>query len=159
MATTNAISTAGAHVYYAVESPAGTRPTAMTAYTEIPEVVEIPDLGSDINTLDTTNLSQEKTHTYIEGLADSGGAFAMTVNDCPAFRTVWDAAVTASQTGYAEGKATWICVTMKGQEVAFYLPGKLAPLGFGGLSVDEVMQNTANVLPTGDYLYDDPPTA
>ena len=158
MANTNAISTAGSHVYYAVEATAGTRPTEMTAYTEIPEVVEIPDLGSDINTLDTTSLAQEKSHTYIEGLADSGGAFALTVNDCNAFREVWDEAVTASETGYAAGKATWICVVMKGMDEAFYIPGKLARLGFGGLSVDEVIQNTANILPTGDYLYAAKPT-
>ena len=158
MAIAYGISSAGSHFYDAVESWAGTRPTAMSAYTEIPEVTEIPAFGDDVNTLDNTNLAQEVAHTYAEGLRDSGGAFGLTVNDCNEFRTVWEAAVTASATGWGTGKATWICITNKKWTKAFYFPGKPVDLGFGGLSVDEIATNTANIIPMGDYEWAAKPT-
>ena len=158
MAIAYGISSAGSHVYYAVETTAGTKPTALSAYTEIPEVTEIPAFGDDVNTLDNTSLAQDVSHTYTEGLRDSGGSFGLTVNDCDAFRTVWDAAVSASATGWADGKATWICITNKNWTNAFYFPGKPVALGFGGLSVDEIASNTANIIPMGAYEWTAAPT-
>ena len=158
MAIAYGISSAGSHVYYAVEGNTPGRPTALSDYTEIPEVTEIPAFGDDVNTLDNTSLAQEVAHTYTEGLRDSGGAFGLTVNDCNEFRTVWEAAVTASATGWASNKPTWICITNKKWTKAFYFPGKPVDLGFGGLSVDEIAANTANIIPMGDYEWAAAPT-
>ncbi len=142
------LSTAGIKVKYAVETTAGTRPT--TGYTEIPEIKSIPEFGNDINTLQTTPLSATKNHTYIPGLSDTGGAIGLTVNDCPAFRTAWTDCIEAAE-GLEDGKKMWFEYAIPGMEDSFYYPGTPAALGFGGADVDEVLENTANIIPNGDY--------
>lgn len=142
------LSTAGIKVKYAVEDTAGTRP--LSGYTEIPEIKSIPEFGTDINTLQTTPLSATKNHTYIAGLTDTGGALGLTVNDCPTFRTAWNTCVAA----YAEltgGKQMWFEYAIPGMTDSFYYPGEPVALGFGGADVDEVLENTANIIPAGDY--------
>lgn len=147
----NELSTAGIKVKYAVETTAGTRPTK--GYTEIPQVKSIPELGNDINTLQTTPLSATKNHTYIAGLADSGGSFGLTVNDCPIFRTAWETCVSA-YAGLTDGKKMWFEIAIPDMD-SFYIPGEPVALGFGGAEVDEVLENTANIIPSGDYVWAD----
>lgn len=148
----NAVSTAGMLVGYCVEATAGTRPT--TAYTGIPGCKAIPALFNDPNTLQSTPLSATKNHTYIEGLGDSGGAIAITVNDYKAFRDAWDACV-AAYAALTGGKGMWFEISYPtGSELdSFYFPGKPLPLGFGGAEVDSVLENNANIVPTGDYVF------
>ena len=148
----NAVSTAGMLVGYCVEATAGTRPT--TTYTEIPGCKAVPALFNDPNTLQSTPLSATKNHTYIEGLGDSGGAIAITVNDYKAFRDAWDACVSA-YAALTGGKGMWFEISYPtGSELdSFYFPGKPLPLGFGGAEVDSVLENNANIVPTGDYVF------
>lgn len=143
-----ALNTAGIKFMYCVEATAGTRPAVN--FTEIPNVTSIPAFAADINTLQATPLSAEKNHFYIPGLADPGGSFALTVNDTDAFRTVWDACVTA-YAGLADGKRMWFEIAIPDMTKSFYFPGQPMPLGFGGADVDAVLQNTANIIPEGDY--------
>lgn len=42
---------------------------------------------------------------------------------------------------------------------SFYFPGKPIALGFGGAEVDAVLENMANIIPQGDYLFDTPSTS
>ena len=148
----NALSTAGMTVKYAVEATAGTRPT--TGFTEVPGVKALPAFGSDINTLQTTPLTNKKNHSYIPGLADSGGSIQLTVNDYPAFRTAWTACVTAYE-GLDAGKQMWFefCYPDDSSMDSFYFPGRPVALGFGGAEVDSVLENMANIIPEGDYLF------
>lgn len=148
----NAVSTAGMLVKYAVELSAGTRPTLN--YTTIPGCKAIPAIFNDPNMLQSTPLSATKNHTYIEGLNDSGGSIQLTVNDYKEFRTAWENCLSAyaSLTG---GKEMWFEITYQsGSDLdSFYFPGKPLPLGFGGADVDSVLENNANIAPTGDYLF------
>lgn len=148
----NAVSTAGMLVKYAVEATAGTRPT--TGYTAIPGCKAIPAMFNDPNTLQSTPLSATKNHTYIDGLGDSGGAIAITVNDYAEFRTAWEACVTAYE-GLTGGKGMWFEIAYPSDSTldSFYVPAKPLPLGFGGAEVDSVLENNANILPQGDYLF------
>ena len=146
-----ALSTAGIRVKYATESTAGTKPSS--GFIEIINVVEIPEFGSNINTLDATDLAQTKNHKYIPALADTGGSIQLTVNDGDAFRTIWDAAVTAYE-GLTGGKKMWFEYVIPGMTKSFYYPGRPMPLGFGGASVDSVYQNIANIIHEGDYEWD-----
>lgn len=148
----NAVSTAGMLVKYAPETTAGTRPT--TGYTEIPGVKALPALGDEVNTLQSTPLSATKNHTYIAGLADPGGAIQLTVNDYPAFRTAWNAFVAAAE-GLADGLSMWIEYAYpdgSGLD-SFYFPAMPHELGFGGAEVDSVLENMANLLPSGDFTF------
>lgn len=148
----NAVSTAGMLVKYCVEATAGTRPT--TGYTTIPGCKAIPAMFNDPNTLQSTPLSATKNHTYIDGLGDSGGAIAITVNDYDEFRTAWEACVTAYD-GLTGGKGMWFEIAYPvGSDLdSFYVPAKPLPLGFGGAEVDSVLENNANILPQGDYTF------
>ena len=148
----NAVSTAGMNVLWAVEQTAGTRPQA--AFTKIPGCKAIPAIFNDPNTLQSTPLSATKNHTYIEGLNDSGGSIAITVNDYEAFRTAWTACVSAygNLTG---GKQMWIEYAYpEGSGLdSFYFPAMPHALGFGGAEVDSVLENIANLLPSGDFEF------
>lgn len=148
-----AISTAGMLVKYAAEATAGTRPT--TGYVELPGVKALPALGDSINTLQTTPLSATKNHTYIPGLADSGGAMQLTVNDAPAFRDAYETMYTAYTTAVAAGKGFWLEYAYPSAYSmdSFYIPVQLAELGFGGAEVDSVLENMVNVIPGGDYVF------
>ena len=148
----NAYNTAGMIVRYCVESSTpGTRPTS--GYTEIPGCKSLPALFNDPNTLQSTPLAATKNHTYIPGLGDSGGPWAITVNDYDAFRTAWSNCLSA----YAElsgGKQMWFEIAYPTSNLdSFFFPGEPLPLGFGGAEVDSVLENTANILPQGDYLF------
>ena len=148
----NAVSTAGLLVKYAPEATAGTRPTS--GFTTIPGVKAIPAFGDEVNTLQSTPLSATKNHTYIAGLADSGGAIQLTVNDYQEFRTAWETFVTAAQ-ALTGGKKMWFEIAYRedtGLE-SCYFPGEPVALGFGGAEVDSVLENNANIMPTGDYLF------
>lgn len=148
-----AISTAGMIVKYAAEATAGTRPTS--GYTEIPGVKALPALGDNVNTLQTTPLSATKNHTYIPGLADSGGALQLTVNDAPAFRSAYATMYSAYTTALGSGKGFWLEYQYPAaySMSSFFIPVELAPLGFGGAEVDSVLENMLNVIPGGDYLF------
>ena len=145
----NAVSTAGMYLKYCAGA---TRPTS--GYTIVPGCKAIPALFNDPNTLQSTPLSATKNHTDLEGLGDSGGAISVTVNDYKAFRTAWEALLTA----YAQmttGQDMWFEVAYpEGSELdSFYFPGKPLPLGFGGAEVDSVLENNGNILPQGDYVF------
>ena len=145
----NALSTAGIKVKYAVEATAGTRPTS--GYAEIHGVKVLPAFGSDVNTLQSTPLEAVKNHTYIQGLSDSGGAFALTVNDYETFRDDWEAVITAYK-GLTGDKKMWIEIAIPNHD-SFYFPAEPVELGFGGAEVDSILENTANLIPVGDYLW------
>lgn len=148
----NAVSTAGMVVNYAVESSAGTRPTS--GYVNIPGCKAIPAIFNDPNMLQSTPLSATKNHTYIEGLNDSGGSIALTVNDYKAFRDAWGTCISA-YAALTGGKQMWFEIAYQtgSQLDSFYFPGEPLALGFGGAEVDSVLENNANIAPTGDYMF------
>ena len=147
----NAVSTAGMIVKYCSRT-GPTRPT--TGYTTIPGVKAIPAIFNDPNMLQSTPLSATKNHTYIAGLADPGGAIQITVNDYPAFRTAWTTFVTAAE-ALTGGKQMWIEYAYpEGSGLdSFYFPAMPHALGFGGAEVDSVLENIANLLPSGDFEF------
>ena len=148
----NAVSTAGMLVKYAVEVTAGTRPTS--GYTTIPGVKAIPAIFNDPNMLQSTPLSATKNHTYIEGLNDSGGSIQLTVNDYDAFRTAWTACVAAFD-ALTDGKTMWFEIAYQdGSNLeSFYFPAQPLKIGFGGADVDAVLENNMNIAPQGDYEF------
>ena len=146
-----ALSTAGILVKYCTETTTGTRPT--TGYTSIPDVKSIPEFGSDVNALQSTPLSATSNHTYIEGLKDSGGAIGLTVNLSDDFMTAWGSLISAYTTAASASKATWFEYAIPGMAKSFFFPGKPIALGFGGADVDEVLEDTANILPVGDFTW------
>jgi hypothetical protein len=67
-----ALSTIGIKVSYAVETTAGTRPTA--DYTHIPDLKSIPSFNPSPNTADATTFDNTEYTSYVQLLKDLGGA-------------------------------------------------------------------------------------
>lgn len=139
-------STIGMKVFYAVEQTAGTRPTAASAYTQIPGIKEIPGLGEEATAIDVTPLEELEFMRYVAGLKDTGGNIAFVANNTNAFQTAWTTLVSAYQTGIADDKNTWFCITHPNLENAFYFTGEPVNLGLSAASVNEALNANANVV-------------
>lgn len=142
----NELSTAGILVKYCVETTSGTRPT--TGYTTIPNITDIPEFNPEPNNLEVTDLADTVWKRYIPGLKDPGGAISLTANFTAAFKTAWEALVTAAGTGASAtpAKKTWL-EFMVPTIGSFYIAGTPAPLGFGGAAVDSVYQGSVYFTP------------
>lgn len=143
------LSTAGIKVMYAVESTAGTRPTAGSAYTDLTGIKSIPSLNPSPDTLETTDLSQTEWKTFIDGLKDMGGALEFTANLTTDFQTLWSSLVTAYTTGKATSKATWFAVVVPGLTNAFYFKGNPTAMGMPSVEVNSVLETSVYITPTG----------
>lgn len=139
-------STLGVTLSYSVESTAGTRPTAASAYTKIPGVKSIPGIGEEASAIDVTPLEERDFRQYVAGLKDTGGNLAITCNNTDAFQTAWSTLVSAYTTGIASSKATWFCVQHPALAKAFYFTGEPVNLGFSATGVNEAMNATANII-------------
>lgn len=145
------ISTAGVSLKYAVETTAGTRPTA--SYVTISGIKETPDFNPEPSTLEVTDLGDTVWKRYIAGLKDPGGALSFTANLTSAFKTAWEGLVTAYTTGIAASKATWFEINVP-TVGSFYFAGIPSALGINGMSVDEVAEITVYVTPNQIHGWD-----
>lgn len=152
------LSTAGVKLMYSVEASAGTRPTLASAFTPITGLKEIPEMNPAPETLETTTLDALEYKTYINGLKDVGGALGFTVNLTQAFITLWDALVSAHNTGKASGKATWFAIQIPGITKVLYFKGIPAALGMPGVAVNAVLEHTAYITPIDQLIWDTAPT-
>lgn len=142
------LNTAGVTVGYAIESTAGTRPTA--SYTKIPNIKSIPNLNPEPSSIEVTDLSDTEWKRYIPGLKDPGGSLAFMANNTNAFQDAWNDLVEAAETAKAspEGaKATWFEIKIPGLSKAFYFAGMPAPLGLSGIEVDSVLEIEGYISP------------
>lgn len=140
----NELSTAGILVKYKVETTAGTRPTS--GYTTIPNIVSTGEINSSPESLEVTDLSDTVWRRYIPGLKDPGGAITFTANLTSAFKTAWDALVTAANTGLASNKACWFEIMVPSLG-SFYFAGMPDPLGINAYEINNVNQVDVHIMP------------
>lgn len=138
------LSTAGVLLKYAVEATAGTRPT--TGFTTVPGIKAIPDFNPEPESLEVTDLSDTEWRRYIAGLKDPGGALSFTANLTTAFKTAWEALVTAAETATGDSKATWFEI-MVPDFGSFYFAGIPSELGMSAMDVNAVLEIEAYVTP------------
>ena len=155
----NYLSTIGVHLYYAVESTKGTRPTAQSAYTELVGVKSIPSLNPTPDNLETTTLNEEEYKTYIPGLKDPGGSLGFTFNMSQELKTAWDALVTADATARASEKATWFYVDVPGLIEGLFFKGQPSPMGLPEMSVNSVLEVENSITITDEPEWAAKPTA
>lgn len=143
------LSTAGIHLYYAVEETANTRPTAKSAYKDLEGVKSIPSLNPAPETLETTTLNETEYKTYIDGLKDLGGALEFTFNLTQALVTMWTELMEAYEAAKAAGKATWFFIDIPGLTEGLYFTGNPSSMGIPEASVSAVLEITNYITPTG----------
>lgn len=143
------LSTAGIHLYYAVEQTQGTRPTTKADYTDLVGVKSIPSLNPSPETLETTTLNEIEWKTYIDGLKDLGGALEFTFNLTQDLVTMWDALMEAYEAAKATNKATWFLIDIPGLTEGLYFPGNPSSMGIPEAAVSSVLEITNYITPTG----------
>ena len=153
------LSTAGIHLYYAVEATGGTRPTAKSDYTDLIGVKSIPSMNPAPETLETTDLNQTEYKTYIDGLKDLGGALEFTFNLTQDLVTMWDELMEAFESAKATNKATWFLIDIPGLEEGLYFPGNPSSMGIPEAAVSSVLEITNYITPTGAPITAAKPTA
>jgi len=138
------LSTIGVKFKYAVEATAGTRPTS--GYTEITNIISLGEMNAQPDQLDCTDLS-DSWRRYVAGVKDTGGDFQVGANLTVAFKTAWEALVTAAETAKASNKATWFEIVFPGNLTSFYFSGEPVDLGTPSIEVNQVLQATAHIVP------------
>lgn len=141
------LSTAGILLGYAIESTAGTKPSA---FTQLPGAKSLPDFNPEPATLETTPLDATEWKTYIDGLKDPGGALSITFNHTEEFQTAWDDLMTDYKAAKASGEKVWWEFYVPGLSKAFFFTGNPSDLGFAGAEVDSVFECSVYVTPTGN---------
>ena len=153
------LSTAGIHLYYAVEETAGTRPTLKSAYTDLVGVKSTPSLNPSPEALETTSLNETEYKTYIDGLKDLGGALEFTWNLTQELVTLWEALMTAHEEAKTAGKATWFLIDIPGLTEGLYFKGNPSDMGIPETAVNSVLEITNYITPTSAPIKAAKPTA
>ena len=136
-------STIGVRVKYAAETTAGTRPTS--GYTEIPDIKSIPDIAMTPNQIDVTNLV-DSYRRYIPGVKDAGNDIQLTANLTASLKTAWATCVSAANSAWTSGKATWFEIAIPNFD-SFYVAGLPTELGVAGMDVDAVIEAQLHIVP------------
>ena len=142
------LSTAGIRVGYAVETTAGTKPTA---FTNLANPKSIPDMNPEPNTLDVTSLNDTEWKRYIPGLKDVGGAIGITFGASDAFHNTWKTLCSSAATAKAEGKSVWFVFYIPGYTESFFMTADPVMYGMPAAEVDAVLDVTVNIVPTGNF--------
>lgn len=153
------LSTAGIHLYYAVEETAGTRPTTKSAYKDLEGVKSIPSMNPAPETLETTDLNQTEYKTYIDGLKDLGGSLEFLFNLNQDLVDRWDELMEAYEAAKTAGKATWFFIDIPGLTEGLFFPGNPSSMGIPEAGVNAVLEITNYITPTGAPVKAAKPTA
>lgn len=128
---------------------ADTLPTS--GWAKIPDIIKIPTLVGTPSTHDVTTI-YDNMKTYIEGLADNGGALAFGANFTPALFSEMTKMETAQKTD-----DIWFRVGLPSPlNKAYTFRGTVSMLSNDEWTPDNPMQGSLNITPTteltlGDY--------
>lgn len=129
------------------------KPSAGSDYSELLPIKDYPDFLNDINTIDVTNLEQSM-HTYILGLADTGGDMTFTANYIKS-----DYSAVKALEGSIQDVALWFggtvsntTVTPTGDDGKWSFKGYIKA-GIVGKGVDEAREMQIHVAPTTDMTF------
>lgn len=138
------LTTIGVKVGYAVETTAGTKPTA---FTWLKRCKAISGIELTTDKIDLTAL-EDKIKQYAQGAADTGGDWALTFGMNDDVITALTAMRSAYETGKTAGKATWFDVWFPGLEKSFFIiaePGMIPmPDVSVGSAAEIKINNTIN---------------
>lgn len=136
------LSTAGILLGYAVETMAGSKPSAFSL---LEGATSLSEISSEKEQIEVTPLSATEYKEYVGGLADPGGTWEIGFNESNFLHTEWKKLTDAYKTGITQNKRTWFVVWIPNLEQSFYLIGEPNTLGFGGAEVGSAFTNTARV--------------
>lgn len=110
------ISTLGITFGYGVETTAGTKPTA---FTQLNRINAIGGITIENEQIDASAL-EDMVSRYVQGRADTGGTFAVTVNFTPETNEEWKT-VLEDFSGLSSGLRMWFETIIPGFDEAFFV--------------------------------------
>lgn len=110
------LSTLGITFGYGVEATAGTKPTS---FTQLTRVNNIGGISIENEQIDASAL-EDMVSRYVQGRADTGGSFPVTVNATPETIAEWEEVISEYKTAAAAGKRMWFETIVPGFEEAFF---------------------------------------
>lgn len=117
----NALTSIGLKVGIAIETTAGTKPTA--SYYPLPQVTDLPDLDFENDTIETTSYDNLEYKSYLAGLKDTGGLISLSANYTEYGVDMWDDIVaTLDPSTNTTGKIAWLLITIEGTERRWFVP-------------------------------------
>lgn len=111
------ISTLGITFGYGVETAAGKKPTAFTKLTRINTIGGIAVENEQID----ASALEDYVSRYVQGRADTGGSFPVTVNFTPETNTEWKNVIEQFKTAQSTGLRMWFETIIPGFEDAFFV--------------------------------------
>ena len=141
------LSTIGMRLGYAVETEAGTMPSA---FTWLKGAKSLPEMNSEPETIESTTFDELQFRTYIDGLQDTGGALAIGFNQTEDLLQTWDKVYSDYSTAKADNKSTWWVFWHPGLSKSFFFRGNPSQLGWGGAEVNALLETSVYVTPVGD---------
>ena len=151
----------GVKCLWAVETTAGTATPPTTGFKHIPGIKEIPEMNPAPDTLETSSLDNTEYKTYTSGLKDLGGALEFTAGLTQELYNAWmgeDGVMETYNTNAAAGKRLWMCIVIPGLDKANYFTFEPSPIGVPGMAVNEVLDVTLSITPTGEPIWAVKPT-
>ena len=111
------VSTLGITFGYGVEETAGTKPTTLKQLTRINSIGGITIENEQID----ASAIEDFVSRYVQGRADTGGSFPVTVNFTPETMAEWKAVIEAYNTAKEANKRMWWETIIPGFEDAFFV--------------------------------------
>lgn len=111
------ISTLGVTFGYGAETTAGTKPTSFTQLTRINSIGGITIENEQID----ASALEDFVSRYVQGRADTGGSFPVTINATPETISEWENVISAYKDAYSTGKRMWFQTIIPGFEESFYV--------------------------------------
>jgi hypothetical protein len=143
------------YLAYAVETTAGTRPTA--GYKIIPEIKSMPSLNEAPNTVDTTTLLDTEYESSAAGLkTNSVKEYGANLTD--EVVDFWEQLLTDYETGLKEGKAMWFATIHRYLTKATFYKGEPSPINFNDSAPNGALETTMYITPNGKVEWGDKPT-
>lgn len=110
------ISTLGITFGYGVETTAGTKPTA---FTQLHRINAIGGITIENEQIDASAL-EDFISRYVQGRADTGGTFPVTVNFTPETKNEWTNVI-SEYAALSGGKRMWFETIIPGFEESFFV--------------------------------------
>lgn len=111
------ISTLGITFGYGVETTAGEKPTA---FTQLSRINSIGGITIENEQIDASAL-EDMVSRYVQGRADTGGNFAVSVNFTPETNEEWKELIEAYSTAKESGLRMWFETIIPGFDESFFV--------------------------------------
>lgn len=148
------ISSAGIKIVYAVETSAGTWPTAKSSWKEKASgatlniadyVTGISGLSADYDQYDVTPLSETRRHRFVKGLQSNDGNLSLSCNIDPTSRDDWNAIV-SEFAALSSGLGMWFGFILPDDDEAVYFRGEPCEMGFPDVESGRAVQGAVQVI-------------